>query len=135
MSPKGSKILDGSFYRDELLKTKLNVDDIFRVEKVLKVSADGKREFVKWLGYPKAFNSWITRIGGINSEGAPKGKPKEILIQRAERSLDRESVKLETDTLLGFLKTAYDGRVFSKKNFDASANGHLKGRVFSKIAF
>ena len=63
MSPKGSKIIDGSFYRDELLKTKLNVDDIFRVEKVLKVSADGKREFVKWLGYPKAFNSWITRIG------------------------------------------------------------------------
>ena len=40
---KGSKILDGSFYRDELLKTKLNVDDIFRVEKVLKASADGKR--------------------------------------------------------------------------------------------
>ena len=62
MSPKGPKVLDGSFYRDELLKTKLNVEDIFRVEKVLKVSADGKKEFVKWMGYPKAFNSWIKRV-------------------------------------------------------------------------
>lgn len=51
--------IEGSFYRQELLKTKVDVENSFRVEKILKIDKKGKREFVKWLGWPKKYNSWI----------------------------------------------------------------------------
>ena len=31
--------------------------DTFRIEKVLK--RQGDKSLVKWMGYPKSFNSWI----------------------------------------------------------------------------
>ena len=36
-------------------------DDIFKVEKVLKYRGQGaqREALVKWLGWPKKFNSWI----------------------------------------------------------------------------
>ena len=36
-------------------------DDVYEVEKVLKTRGKGKNKevFVKWLGYPAKFNSWI----------------------------------------------------------------------------
>ena len=46
----------GSFYREELQKIDKK-DDVYRIEKVLK--REKNRLFVKWLGYPHTFNSWI----------------------------------------------------------------------------
>ena len=43
-----------SFYEQELQKT---AQDTFRIEKVLK--RQGDKCLVKWMGYPKSFNSWI----------------------------------------------------------------------------
>ena len=49
----GEKIQE-SFYEQELTKM---AQDIFRIEKVLK--RHGDKSLVKWMGYPKTFNSWI----------------------------------------------------------------------------
>lgn len=51
-------VLGGSFYNEELQKTKLT--DIFFVEKVLKTKVVNgvKQEYVKWLGWNEKFNSW-----------------------------------------------------------------------------
>lgn len=49
--------IQGSFYTEELLKTKY--PDIYLVEKVLKTK--GKRVFVKWLGFDNTHNSWINK--------------------------------------------------------------------------
>ena len=49
----GEKIV-GSFYEPELQKTK---QEMFRIEKVLRKK--GNKMFVKWLGYPSSFNSWV----------------------------------------------------------------------------
>lgn len=55
----GKTDIDGSFYEQELLKTDLV--DVFEVEKVLqKRKYKGKKqEYVKWLGWPEKYNSWI----------------------------------------------------------------------------
>ena len=46
--------IEGSFYEQELQKT---TQDTFRIEKMLQ--RQGNKALVKWMGYPKAFNSWI----------------------------------------------------------------------------
>ena len=53
--------VQGTFYEPELQRVRKDVDSIFRVEKILrKRRQNGRREvFVKWLGWPKKFNSWI----------------------------------------------------------------------------
>ena len=48
--------ITGSFYEPELLKA---VQDVFRIEKVLKRNYKKKQALVKWLGYDDNFNSWI----------------------------------------------------------------------------
>ena len=52
--------LSGTFYNEELQKV-IKEDDVYEVEKVLKTRGKGKTKevFVKWLGYPTKFNSWI----------------------------------------------------------------------------
>ena len=45
--------MQGSFYEQELQKTSQGT---FRIEKLLK---RGDKSLVKWMGYPKSFNSWI----------------------------------------------------------------------------
>ena len=45
--------IQGSFYEQELQKTKQN---IFRKEKIIK--QQGNKSLVKWLGYNDSFNSW-----------------------------------------------------------------------------
>lgn len=55
-------VLKGSFYVQELLKVPdRGADRTFRIEKVIRTRKRGKRKelFVKWLGYPTKFNSWI----------------------------------------------------------------------------
>ena len=56
--------IQGSFYEQELQK----VADTFRIEKVLK--RQGDKCLVKWMGYPKSFNSWIDTktIGKLTTE-------------------------------------------------------------------
>ena len=53
--------MEGTFYQKELQKVESTDDDIFKVEEVIRYRGSGnKREaLVKWLGWPKKFNSWI----------------------------------------------------------------------------
>ena len=46
--------IQGSFCEQELRKTSQST---FRIEKVLKI--EGDKSLVKWMRYPKSFNSWI----------------------------------------------------------------------------
>ena len=46
--------IQGSFYEQELRKT---MQGTFRIEKVIKRKGD--KCLVKWMGYPKSFDSWI----------------------------------------------------------------------------
>ena len=52
--------LSGTFYNEELQKV-IKEDDVYEVEKILKKRGKGKNKevYVKWLGYPTKFNSWI----------------------------------------------------------------------------
>ena len=52
--------LSGTFYKEELQKV-IKEDDVYEVEKILKTRGKGKNKevYVKWLGYPAKFNSWI----------------------------------------------------------------------------
>ena len=52
--------LSGTFYNEELQKV-IKEDDVYEVEKILKTRRKGKNKevYVKWLGYPAKFNSWI----------------------------------------------------------------------------
>ena len=49
--------LDGTFYEQELQKTKQN--DLYTIEKILKTNKD--KIYVKWRGYDNSFNSWINK--------------------------------------------------------------------------
>ena len=46
--------IQGTFYEQELQHT---AQEIFRIEKVIRKR--GNRSFVKWVGYPDTFNSWV----------------------------------------------------------------------------
>ena len=46
--------IQGTFYEQELQKT---TQEIFRIEKIIRKR--GNKSFVKWLGYPESFNSWV----------------------------------------------------------------------------
>ena len=48
--------LDGTFYQEELQKTKLT---LYVIEKIIKTKND--KIFVKWRGYSNNFNSWINK--------------------------------------------------------------------------
>ena len=56
--------LEGTFYEDELqgVQTKEN-DQVYKIEKILKTRKRGKKVeyFVKWLGYPEKYNSWVLK--------------------------------------------------------------------------
>ena len=49
--------VQGSFYEQELLKTEQSLEDLFRIEKVIRRSKG--KALVKWSGYPEKFNSWV----------------------------------------------------------------------------
>ena len=57
------EVIQGSFYEQELQKVR-KTDDFYRVERVIRRrKRKGKTEyFVKWLGYPSSFNSWVTDL-------------------------------------------------------------------------
>ena len=53
-------VLEGTFYKQEVQKVVKN-DNIYKIESILKKRKHKKHQeyFVKWLGYPHSFNSWI----------------------------------------------------------------------------
>ena len=57
-----NEILEGTFYNNELQKVYKN-DNIFKIESILKKRRPNKQQelFVKWLGYPESFNSWVQK--------------------------------------------------------------------------
>ena len=59
----GEPIYYGTFYSEQLQKVTLK-DDVFIVEKVLKQRRRNGRTqyFVRWLGYPKSFDTWVDDI-------------------------------------------------------------------------
>ncbi len=55
------EVITGSFYQSELQKISVNQDQMWKVETIIKTRGKGrnKQYFVKWLHFPKKFNSWI----------------------------------------------------------------------------
>lgn len=56
--------IKGVFYSQELQKV-TNKDQIYKIEKIIKSrkTKSGEKEFfVKWLGYPPSYNSWVKNI-------------------------------------------------------------------------
>ncbi|XP_069109792.1 uncharacterized protein [Argopecten irradians] len=53
--------IKGTFYQSELQKVGVRDDDMWKVETILKTKGKGqnKQYYVKWLHWPKKFNSWI----------------------------------------------------------------------------
>ena len=51
----GEEIM-GSFYESELQKA---VQDVYRIEKVIRRDARKGKALVKWSGYPEKFKSWV----------------------------------------------------------------------------
>jgi hypothetical protein len=51
----------GTFYPEEIQKIKTTAETAYRIEKVIKSRKKGRitEYFVKWLGYPEEFNSWV----------------------------------------------------------------------------
>lgn len=64
LKDEGGESIKGGFYAQELQKVK-KLDNIFRIEKVLKTRTNKKghlQHYVKWLGYPAKFNSWVDSL-------------------------------------------------------------------------
>jgi len=54
----------GKFYTQELQKVSVTANDLYTIERVIKTRrrAGVTEHFVKWVGYPDKFNSWVTDI-------------------------------------------------------------------------
>jgi len=58
--------IEGKFYAEELQKV-VKKDDMYKIERVLKNRKRYSKTqyFVKWLGYPNKFNSWVDNISTL----------------------------------------------------------------------
>ena len=63
-----NKPVRGTFYQKELQKVEVSDDDMFKIEKVIKYKGRGnkKEALVRWLGWPKQFDSWIP-VSNLNN--------------------------------------------------------------------
>jgi hypothetical protein len=61
------KDIEGTFYQNELQKVFIKGDQLWKIDKILKQrKRKGKTEyFVKWLYWPKTFNSWVDNVVDI----------------------------------------------------------------------
>jgi hypothetical protein len=59
--------IDGTFYSSELQKVNIDKEKMWKVEKVIKTrKRKGVKEYyVKWLGFPDSFNSWVTELESL----------------------------------------------------------------------
>ena len=54
--------IEGTFYEAQLQKVVQTDDDLFRIEKVIKkrkVKGGKTQLYIKWLGWPETYNSWV----------------------------------------------------------------------------
>ena len=52
--------IEGEYYQSELQRIPASVlDQPKRIEKIIRTK--GNKQFVKWLGYPDKFNSWVNK--------------------------------------------------------------------------
>ena len=53
--------IQGTFYQPELQKVDVQNEDLWKVEEILKTRGKGRKKqyYVKWLHWPKKFNSWL----------------------------------------------------------------------------
>ena len=56
--------IDGHFYEEEMQAVTKDIQSVYKIEQVLKTpKRQGVKDlFVKWLGWPKKFNSWIKDV-------------------------------------------------------------------------
>ena len=59
--------VEGTFYEPELQKIIFDKNKPFKVEKVLKTKGKGKNKkyFVRWLHWPRKYDSWVDNISDI----------------------------------------------------------------------
>lgn len=64
--------IKGRFYPQELQKIEISDKSLFRIEKILRKRKRGTivEVFVKWLGYPERYNSWIPATDVIQMQEA-----------------------------------------------------------------
>ena len=54
--------IEGTFYEAQLQKVVQTDDDLFRIKKVIKkrkVKGGKIQLYIKWLGWPETYNSWV----------------------------------------------------------------------------
>ena len=56
-----NEMITGTFYQNELHRARVDDETAYKIEKVLKHRVRNKRKevLVKWMGWPKTFNTWI----------------------------------------------------------------------------
>ena len=77
--------VEGRFYEEELQKVDYDPTREYKIEKVLKTRTVGgkKQYFVKWLGWPDKFNSWVSGIKDIGSGTTTKSNiPTSTAVER-----------------------------------------------------
>ena len=59
--------IEGTFYASELQKVTIDKENMWKIEKVIKSrKRKGVKEYyVKWLGFPDSFNSWVTDLKSL----------------------------------------------------------------------
>ncbi|RWS19303.1 hypothetical protein B4U80_05083, partial [Leptotrombidium deliense] len=64
----GGEPIKGSFYPEEVQRVNVTRGDHFKIEKILKTRrrANKTEFYVKWLGYPETFNSWVDSTDIVN---------------------------------------------------------------------
>jgi hypothetical protein len=66
----GDEIIQGKFYQQELQHIGNVLPNVYRIEQVIRTRGTGKHKqyLVKWYGYDKRHNSWISQDQFINAE-------------------------------------------------------------------
>ena len=52
-------VLEGTFYKQDLQKVTVSLQDLFRIEKIVKRKGD--KVLVQWKGWPDKYNSWLEK--------------------------------------------------------------------------
>jgi hypothetical protein len=53
--------MDSFYYEKELLAVNREPDPLYLIERIIRENLRNNTIFVKWLGYPDHYNSWISR--------------------------------------------------------------------------